>query len=416
MTGFHGKTSRRASWTGMGIFRYNTPEMIIATDTQLAAWCSALQHEPVIFLDTEFVGEGHYYPRLGTIQLATREQAVLIDPLGLTDVTPLRDVLTNPAIEKVLHAAGQDLPIFYRLIGAPAAPVFDTQIAAALLGYDEQISFANLVERATGTRLQKTHCFTDWLRRPLTDGQIAYALDDVRYLVPAYDRLVAELAAQGRLDWAHEEFRRLEDPARYQVAEPGELYLRIRGIERMGKRALSLLRELVAWREETARAMDLPTSRIARDEVLCELARHPRGSLRELRDVRGLQPQQVERFGALLLEVMQKTPATAPALTPRASSLPPALEPTVDFLILCLRSLASERAVSPGVVATRTDLAAVILAGERADVPLMRGWRKKAIGDALLATLNGHATARIVPDSRQVHLDWHEDVAAPSKS
>jgi ribonuclease D len=384
--------------------------MIIATDTQLAEFCSTLQQTPVIFLDTEFVGEGHYYAQLGTIQLATREQAVLIDPLGLRDLAPLHEVLTNPAIEKVFHAAGQDLTIFHRLLGQPVAPVFDTQIAAALLGYDEQISFANLVERTTGTRLQKSHCFTDWLRRPLTDGQIEYALDDVRYLVPAYERLVTELSEQGRLEWAHEEFHRLADPARYAVVDPSELYQRVRGYEKMGKKALALLRDLVAWREETARMMDIPTSRIARDEVLCELARNPRGTLRELREVRGLQQQQVERFGNLMLEVMKKTPGTAPAIGPRQSSLPPGLEPTVDFLILCLRSLASERAVSPGMVATRTDLAAIIMAGERADVPLMRGWRKKAIGDALLATLNGKATARIIPGSRRVHLDWHEGV------
>ncbi len=395
-------------WTAWGIFRYNVGKMIIVTDTQLADVCAELSRQPVICIDTEFVGEGHYYPRLGAIQVATPDLAVLIDPLGIRDFTPLRDVLVNPAVEKVFHAATQDLTIFFRVIGAVVAPIFDTQIAAALLGYDEQISFANLVERTTGVRLQKSHSFTDWLRRPLTEGQIEYALDDVRYLVPAYDAVVKELTRQGRLAWAREEFHRLEDPAKYDLVDPNELYLRIRGIERMGKRALALLRDLVAWREETARQMDIPTSRIARDEVLCELARNPRASLRELREIRGMQPQQVERFGNLLLDVLKRTPGAAPSLVPRANSLPPALEPTVDFLILCLRSLASERAVSPGMVATRTDLAAVILAGERADVPLMRGWRKQAIGDALLATLNGKATARIIPGSRRVHLDWHE--------
>lgn len=384
--------------------------MIITTDTQLADYCRELQQAPVIFLDTEFVGEGHYYPQLGAIQVATRAGAVLIDPLSIRDVTPLAEVLTNPDVVKVFHAATQDLTIFYRLIGAVVAPVFDTQIAAALLGYDEQISFANLVERATGVRLQKSHSFTDWLRRPLSEGQIEYALDDVRYLVPAYDVVVAELTKQGRLEWAREEFHRLEDPTKYDVVDPNELYLRIRGIERMGKRALALLRDLVAWREETARAMDIPTSRIARDEVLCELARNPRASLRELREIRGMQQQQVERFGNLLLDVLKRTPGAPPSLAPRSNSLPSHLEPTVDFLILCLRSLASERDLSPGMVATRTDLAAVIMAGERADVPLMRGWRKQAIGDALLATLNGKATARIIPGSRKVHLDWHDGV------
>lgn len=382
--------------------------MIVHTDSQLAALCQQLQDAPEIFLDTEFVSEGRYYTDLGTIQLAAEGVEALIDPLTITDFSPFFAVLTDPQVVKVFHAAGQDLAIFYRMLGQPVAPVFDTQIAAALLGIDEQISFANLVERVTGERLQKAHSFTDWLRRPLSPGQVEYALDDVRYLMPVYADLVSELERKGRMEWTREEFHRLEDATRYQPADPRELYLRFRGVERMSGKALSLLRELVAWREETARSRNIPVGRIARDEVLMELARRPREQMKELREVRGLQHQQVDQFGEGLLRIMAQGGMMPCAPVKRQSSLPSSLEPTVDFLALCLRSLASAQALSPGVVATRSDLAALIEAGEKADVPLMRGWRRMAIGNDLLATLQGRATARIIPGSRKVHLDWAE--------
>ena len=381
--------------------------MLIETDEALARFCEELRGEPAIFLDTEFVGEGRYYPEVGAIQVASPTQAAVIDPLAVTDLAPLLALLADPTVEKVFHAASQDLPIFFRLMGSPVRTVFDTQTAAALLGYDEQISFVNLVERVTGTSLTKSHGFTDWLRRPLSDGQIEYAMDDVRYLVPVHAKLVSELTERERMAWAREEFRKLDDERRFVPADPQELYLRIRGVERIRGQALAILRELVAWREETAYAKNIPPGRVARDEVLVELARRPRQSVKDLHEIRGLAAQQVERFGAGLIEAIKRG-ATAPRPTPqRSASLPSALEPTVDFLMLCLRSLASEQSVATGMVATRSELVELALRGEKADVQLLCGWRRAAFGDALLATLQGKATARIIPHTRQVHLDWH---------
>lgn len=383
--------------------------MLIQTDSQLAAFCHAIHEQPALFIDTEFVGEGRYYPEVGTIQVGVYGQAALVDPLSVRDLSPLFALLLDPKIEKVFHAATQDLAIFYRLLGRPVAPIFDTQVAAALLGYDEQISFLNLVERATGTHLAKSHGFTDWLRRPLSEGQVEYALDDVRYLIPTYDFVVQELRKRNRLEWLREEFSPLEHPSRFRPADPHDLYLRIRGVERLRGKALGALRELVAWREETARTQNLPIGRIARDEVLLELARHPRNTTKELDEVRGLLPQQISRFGAGLIEAAERGSATPGPKISRQASLPNALEPTVDFLVLCLRSLAGEQEISPGLVATRSELSEVILRGDEADVSLMRGWRRQLIGDALLATLQGKATARILPGNRRVHLDWHMD-------
>ncbi len=259
--------------------------MVIQTDSGLAEFCSEVRGERALFVDTEFVGEGRYYPEVGAIQVYATGRAALVDPLAVTDLSPLRALLTDPSIEKVFHAAGQDLSIFARIFGEPVHPVFDTQVAAALLGWDEQISFGRLVERATGVILHKSHGFTDWLRRPLTPKQIEYALEDVRYLEPAYQHLVTELATRGRLSWARQEFESLEDPARFAPVEPRELYTQIRGAERLNAQDLSRLRELVAWREETARAQNIPSGRIAMDLVLLELARRPRASLQELREV-----------------------------------------------------------------------------------------------------------------------------------
>lgn len=385
--------------------------MIIQSDSLLASFCTELQDAPAIYLDTEFVSEGRYYPDLGTVQIAAGDTIALIDPLAIRDFTPFFSLLTHPGITKVFHAANQDLAIFYRMTGRPVAPLFDTQIAAALLGIDEQISFANLVERVTGVHLQKSHSFTDWLRRPLSPGQVDYALDDVRYLQPAHAALVRDLKARGRLDWAREEFSRLEEESRFVPTDPRELYLKIRGVERMNAKTLALLRDLAAWREETACACNIPVGRVARDEVLMELARRPRQTVKELREIRGFPPQQADRFGAALLALLARGASGPCPAVKRGSSLPAALEPTVDFLALCLRSLAGERDVSPGVVATRSDLATFIQAGEQADVPLMRGWRRDAIGQDLLATLQGRATARILPGSLHVHLDWHDSTS-----
>lgn len=390
--------------------------MVITSHTQLSQLCAELRQFPAIFLDTEFIGEGYYFPRVGAIQVAAGEVAALIDPLAIDDFSPFFALLQDPGIEKVFHAAQQDLAIFYRLMSAPVAPVFDTQIAAALLGYDEQISFANLVERTTGTQLQKSHGFTDWLRRPLTDGQVEYALDDVRLLMPAYAVMVRELAERERLAWAREEFQqRLERPERYMPGDPQELYLRIRGIERIHGRSLAVLRQLVAWREMTAREQDMPIGRVARDEVLIEMARRPKHNVKELYEIRGMAAQQVERFGKQLIAIATADAGPVPPGIKRLPSLPNALEPTVDFLSLCLRSLTSERGMCAGVVATRSDLAALILFGAEADIPLMRGWRRAAIGEALLATLNGQATARVIPGSRQVHLAWHDEATSAAE-
>jgi ribonuclease D len=184
------------------------------------------------------------------------------------------------------------------------------------------------------------------------------------------------------------------------------MYRQMRGVERLTGEELSRLREIVAWREETARELNVPVPRICMDAVLTELARRPRDTVGALAEVRGLRSDQVRRFGRGMIEALRGGADTPPPRLERPPSLPQGMEPTVDFLVLCLRSLSAEKQISPGLLANRADLTAVVLHGERAHVPLLRGWRRKAVGEALLAALQGRATARIALDTQRVHLDW----------
>ena len=380
--------------------------IVIEKPAELVALCSDLCKASAVYLDTEFVGEGRYYPEVGAIQIATDERAALIDPLAVRDLSPLFDVLLAHGIEKVIHAGRQDLAIFFRMMGRPVAPLFDVQIAAALLGYEEQISLAKLVHRATQRSLRKSHAFTDWLRRPLTDKQVEYALEDVRCLAPVHDHLTRELGSRHRLGWAREEFGDLETAARFA---PRGMFRQMRGVERLTVEELSRLREIVAWREETARELNIPVPRICMDVVLVELARRPRDTIEALAEVRGLRSDQVRRFGRGMMEALSRGANTPPPRLERPPSLPQAMEPTVDFLVLCLRSLSAGKQISPGLLANRADLTAIVCYGEKARVPLLRGWRRKAAGEALLAALRGKVIARIVPDTQRVNLDCEEE-------
>ncbi len=382
--------------------------MIIQNNRQLAEFCESISSAEALFIDTEFIGEGRYYPSLGAIQVSLNsEMAVLIDPLTVTDFQPLSDLLTNDESVKVFHAASQDLMILNRLFGKPVQNVFDTQVAYAMISDEEQISFANLVDRTTGIKLAKSHGYSDWLRRPLSKGQIEYALDDVKYLALAYDVITNDLRKKDRLNWAEEEFSELSLPQKYAELDPMEVYVKFKNSDRMPISILSAIRELAAYRETMARQLNIPVSRIARDEVIQEIARRPNMTLREMREIRGISQQTVNDHGIELLKAAQSGVNNPVSRVKRNSYLPTSLEPTVDFLVLCLRSIASELSIASGLCATRSDLAMLVQYGTEADIPLMRGWRKKAIGDTLLATLQGKATVKIINDSKKVHIDWH---------
>ena len=267
--------------------------MLITDSAALASFCDAVRGAPYIAVDTEFMREKSYFARLCLVQVAHGDHAAAIDPLASgMDMGPLRDLLSDTSTVKVLHSAVQDLEIFLQKIGAVPAPVFDTQIAAAVCGHGDQPGYAKLVGSMLGEQLDKASQATDWSLRPLSDRQIAYALGDVTHLCRIYEILLDELDTNGRGEWVAEDMEALLEPSRYQVV-PGEAYRRIK-MRRPKRRDLAVLRELAAWREETAMARDTPRNWIVRDDALAEIALHRPNDRNQLGRVRTLKPHVAE--------------------------------------------------------------------------------------------------------------------------
>ncbi|MDP2312875.1 MAG: ribonuclease D [Pseudomonadota bacterium] len=360
--------------------------MIITDSATLATFCAGLRGAPYIAVDTEFLRERTYYAQLCLVQVAYGPHAAAIDPLapGL-DLAPLRDLLLDASIVKVFHAATQDLEIFFQKTGAVPAPVFDTQIAAAACDKGDQPGYATLVHTLLGVDLDKASQATDWSVRPLTERQITYALADVTHLCRLYELLVAELDDRGRAGWVAQDMNALLDPSRYQV-DPREAYrrLRVRGAKRQ---TLAVLRELAAWREETAMHRDLPRPWVVHDDALVEIAQHLPADLDELARVRTLKPQVARGAdGKALLSVMRKAlelPESEWPVVPDRRAPLEGHEPLVALLQALLRVRCEAHGVAPRMVASREDLDQLATA-EVPDVECLNGWRRELFGaDAL---------------------------------
>ena len=254
---------------------------------ELRELVSRLRTASVVGIDTEFMRERTYFARLCLVQLGTDDVSAIVDPLAIDDLSPLCDLLGDPAVTKVLHAGSQDLEIFYRICGLAAAPVFDTQIAATLAGFPQQVGYGALVQEVFGVKLDKGDSYTDWAKRPLTDTQVEYALNDVRYLPEMYRRLTAQLADGGRTEWLSADFERLADPATYEIV-PEEQWRKVKRISSLNRRQLAVAREVAAWRENQAIKRDVPKRWIIGDESIVEIARRMPKTAEELRDIRGV--------------------------------------------------------------------------------------------------------------------------------
>lgn len=368
---------------------------LIASRSALHALCDRLADTDWLALDTEFIRERTYRPRLCLIQVATAEEVACIDPLAV-DLAPFLDLIHAPERTLVLHAARQDLEIFHQLRGTLPGPVFDTQLAAPLLGLPEQIGYAGLVKAMLGVELGKGHARTDWCARPLSAGQLEYAADDVRYLARLYPELRRRLEAAGRLGWLEEEFAALLDPARYAPPD-SEAWRRIKGIGRLQGRALAIAQALGAWRERLARESDQPRKWVLDDDTLLGIARLAPKSLSELRRVRGLREDRLAKYGQAILGVVREARDRTPIPLEegrRSPPLEPAQEAAVDLLAGALRLLADRHRIHPGVLANRKALEQLVR-GER-DLPLLKGWRRELAGEHLLAVLEGQEAVTIV--------------------
>jgi ribonuclease D len=367
-----------------------TKAQYIDDSNALAELCQQLAHADWIAVDTEFLRERTYRPELCLIQLATPELAACVDPLAI-NIDPLLDVLYNSNITKVFHAAGQDLEIFYTLRGSVPTPLFDTQIAAPLLGHQEQMGYARLVEAVLGVELEKSHSRTDWSRRPLSAAQISYAADDVIYLAQLYPALRDELTRLGRLDWLAGEFAALADADRYD--KPLEdLWQKIRGVERMKGATLAVIQALAAWREETARSANLPRNWLMKDDALVDIAKLKPANADELSQVRGISEGTRKRHEAALLALVREAVGQKPRPLPkqkRKAKLSNQEDALVDFLAAFVRLRADQHDINAGLLASRKELEQLVTDGSG---PLCQpGWKRHLVGAELQELLAGKA-------------------------
>ena len=384
--------------------RPDPPLTYITDQHALESLCHTLRQSSRLALDTEFVGEDTFIPRLELIQVATAATAAIIDfPAvqsgGSLDV--FWELICDTKIEKIVHAGRQDLDLFAIHAGQVPKPFFDTQIAAAMIGYGAQVAYANLVQRLHGTRLAKAHTFTNWSARPLSDDQIAYALEDVEFLLPIHAHLQDRLNTLGRSEWVNEEFARLELALGEKSREPKDRYQRVRGWDTLKPKGAAVLRELAAWRETEARRRNVPRGRVMRDEVLLQLARHPPKSVNDLRGLRGVHSSDIDRHGAQLLATITAAQALPPSEWPEVPCerrQDPESTGIVELLQAVLKSRAAEEGIAPTMLATTADLQTLIEAkGDRTslNVPILHGWRRKLAGDLLLQVLDGTVTISV---------------------
>ena len=365
---------------------------LIADNTALAELCGRLANEEFVTVDTEFMRESTYWPQLCVIQMAGDGEAAAIDALadGM-DLTPVFELMRNPGVQKVFHAARQDLEIFYHLAGELPAPMFDTQVAAMVCGFGDSVGYETLVRKLANAEIDKSSRFTDWSHRPLTDKQINYALADVTHLRTVYRKLSDKLGDNGRREWLDEEIGTLTTHGTY-VTEPDQAWKRVKS-KSAKPRFLAVLREVAGWRELEAQARDTPRNRVLRDEALVEIAHHAPRSPGELARTRGLGKRMAEgEAGAAILEAVERGIAVPIGECPRPEKkepLPRALGPVSDLMKVLLKMKCEEHHVAQRLVANSDDIERLAAFGDKADVPALAGWRRKIFGDDALALKRG---------------------------
>jgi ribonuclease D len=363
---------------------------LTTTTKDLAAVCTRLRRHPFITIDTEFLRETTYYPILCVAQMASAEEAVIVDAIapGL-DLTPFFELMADEKVLKVFHAARQDIEIVWHRAGLVPYPIFDTQVAAMVLGYGDSISYDQLVQRITGDVLDKSHRFTDWARRPLSEAQLIYAVSDVTHLRDVYLVLSADLERRQRADWLRGEMAILTSPETYR-AEPERAWMRLKTRVRKPKE-LAVLIEIAAWREREAQLRDVPRGRILKDDAIGDIVVQAPTTPERLASLRSL-PKGFERSksGEGIVEAVKRGLARDPKTLPRIDRVKPAPNgaATVELLKVLLRMTAERHGVAAKIIATVDDLES-ITADDAADVPALSGWRRELFGEKALALKHG---------------------------
>jgi ribonuclease D len=363
---------------------------LITTTKELADICARMARHPFVTVDTEFLRETTYYPLLCVAQMASPDEAVVIDALAKgIDLAPFFALLADEKVMKVFHAARQDIEIVWNMAKTIPHPIVDTQVAAMVLGYGDSISYDQLVQRITGDTLDKSHRFTDWTRRPLSDAQVTYALSDVTHLRAVYEKLAADLEKRGRSNWVEAEMQVLTSPETYRM-DPDKAWERLKSRVRKPK-DLAVLMEVAAWREREAQTRDVPRSRVLKDDALGDIAIQAPTTVERLGALRSL-PKGFERsrWGEQIVDAIKRGLARDPKTLPRLDRFRPAPNgaATVELLKVLLRMTAERHGVAAKVIATVDELDR-IAADDEADVPALKGWRRELFGDKALALKHG---------------------------
>ena len=378
---------------------------LITNTADLAAVCRRMAQHPFVTVDTEFLRETTYYPLLCVAQMASADEAVVIDALAPDlDLAPFFELMADEGVLKVFHAARQDIEIVWHRAKLVPHPIFDTQVAAMVLGYGDSISYDQLVQRVTGDKLDKSHRFTDWSRRPLTAAQVGYAISDVTHLRDVFLALSSDLKKRGRSDWVDEEMEILTSPNTYRM-EPETAWERLKTRVRK-PRELAVLIEVAAWREREAQSRDVPRGRVLKDDALGDIAVHAPTTPEKLAALRSL-PRGFERsrWGADIIEAVKRGLARDQAELPRIDKPRQGVNgnATVELLKVLLRMTSERHGVAAKVIATVDDLEQIAM-DDRADVPALHGWRREMFGNSAIALKRGEL-ALAVEKGRVIVVD-----------
>lgn len=367
----------------------------IDTPEQLAALCDRIATVAWVALDTEFLREKTYYPKFCLLQIATPDWVACVDPIVLADLNPLLDMLYSPKLIKVFHSCRQDLEIFFQMRGSIPQPIFDTQLAAPLLGFQDNVGYAMLVSSFLNINLSKAYTRTDWSVRPLIPEQLDYAADDVVYLCKIYALMCKQLRDLGRLDWLNADFEQLNNPELYQIS-PENAWLKIKGKNKLTGKQLSIIQTISAWRERQAQQENRPRNWLIRDEILIELAKLQPETLDALAGIRGIQEKTVHRHGKLLCQLItdakQRTPIPLNEKE-KAQKKTQEQEAILDLLAALVRLRAEQNKLNPNILATRKDLEDLL--DEQPEGLLLQGWRRSMVGNELLALLQEKNVLRV---------------------
>ncbi|MEM8950284.1 MAG: ribonuclease D [Pseudomonadota bacterium] len=384
---------------------------LLTTTAEVDALCRELAEEAYVTIDTEFMRDRTYWPKLCLVQIAGKERFAAIDPLAEgIDLQPLFDLMADQSVVKVFHACRQDVEIFYNLTGQTPTPIFDSQLAAMVLGYGDEVGYDSLVTQIAKARIDKSSRFTDWSHRPLSEQQLAYALADVTHLRVIYEVLKEELETAGRTDWAAQELADLTSADTYE--QPPELAWKRLKIRSKDPRFIAIAHALATWREREAQRRDLPRNRVIRDDLLLEVAANRPTSPEDVAKIRRINVDR--KSAAAIAETISATlnlPKDQLPKIPKPQRLPRGIGPVVDLLRVLLKYQCEENEVAQRLVANTGDLEA-IAADDKADVRSLRGWRFEVFGKAALALKHGELGLAIVDDKIEVFRMDGADVGA----